>query len=108
MPVRTQRVRVLHAGSGPMNAPLTGTIPRLTQLLESYGMRPAGMTLFLTKVLVPIAVASVALVLLMGLINMMRGGSPNRSQNLMRMRVLLQFIAIVITMAAVWMMGGQQ
>jgi hypothetical protein len=39
---------------------------------------------------------------------MMRGGSPNRSQNLMRMRVLLQFIAIVITMAAVWMMGGQQ
>jgi hypothetical protein len=44
----------------------------------------------------------------MGLINMMRGGSPNRSQNLMRMRVLLQFIAIVITMAAVWMMGGQQ
>ena len=42
--------------------------------------------------------AAVALVLLLGLINMMRGGSPNRSQNLMRLRVLLQFVAIVITM----------
>ena len=105
VPVRTAAGAVL---AHPKNAPLTGTIPRLTQLLKPYGMRPAGMTLFLTKVLIPIAVASVAFVLLLGLINMMRGGSPNRSQNLMRMRILLQFIAIVITMAAVWMMGGQQ
>jgi hypothetical protein len=52
-----------------------------------------------------IAVAAVALVLLLGLINMMRGGSPNRSQSLMRLRVLLQFVAIVITMVAVWAMG---
>jgi hypothetical protein len=66
------------------------------------------MTLFLSKVLVPIAVASVVIVLLMGLINMMRGGSPSRSQNLMRMRILMQFIAIVITMTTIWMMGGQQ
>jgi hypothetical protein len=66
------------------------------------------MVLFLSKVLLPIAVASVAAVLLMGLINMMRGGSPNRSQNLMRMRILLQFIAIVITMATIWTIGGQQ
>ena len=50
-------------------------------------------------------VAAVALVLLLGLINMMRGGSPNRSQKLMRLRVLLQFVAIVITMLAVWAMG---
>ena len=50
----------------------------------------------------PVAVAAVALVLLLGLINMMRGGSPNRSQNLMRLRVLLQFVAIVITMIVVW------
>ena len=46
-----------------------------------------------------------AIVLLLGLVNMMRGGSPNRSQNLMRLRVLLQFIAIVITMVVVWAMG---
>ena len=53
----------------------------------------------------PVAVAAVAFVLLLGLINMMRGGSPNRSQNLMRLRVLLQFVAIVITMIVVWVMG---
>ena len=64
-----------------------------------------GMTIFLSMFLIPIAVASVAAVLLMGLINMMRGGSPNRSQKLMRMRVFLQFVAIVITMVTIWMMG---
>jgi hypothetical protein len=36
---------------------------------------------------------------------MMRGGSPNTSQKLMRLRVLFQFIAIVIAMIAVWAMG---
>ena len=55
--------------------------------------------------ILPVAVGAVALVLLLGLINMMRGGSPNRSQKLMRLRVLLQFVAIVITMMAVWAMG---
>ena len=63
------------------------------------------MASFLSTILLPIAVAAVALVLLLGLINMMRGGSPNRSQNLMRMRVLLQFIAIVIAMTALWAMS---
>jgi uncharacterized membrane protein len=63
------------------------------------------MTSFLSSILLPMAVAAVALVLLLGLVNMMRGGSPNRSQNLMRLRVLLQFVAIVITMLTVWMMG---
>ncbi|HWX61770.1 twin transmembrane helix small protein [Bradyrhizobium sp.] len=63
------------------------------------------MTVFLSKILLPVAVAAVALVLMMGLVNMMRGGSPNTSQKLMRMRVLLQFVAIVITMLAVWAMG---
>ena len=55
---------------------------------------------FMSHYMVPIAIAAVAVVLLLGLINMMKGGSPNRSQNLMRLRVLLQFIAIVITMLA--------
>jgi hypothetical protein len=63
------------------------------------------MTVFLSKILLPIALAAVALVLMMGLVNMMRGGSPNTSQKLMRMRVLLQFVAIVITMLTVWAMG---
>jgi Hypoxia induced protein conserved region len=63
------------------------------------------MASFLSTILVPIAVAAVAVVLLLGLVNMMRGGSPNRSQKLMRLRVLLQFVAIVITMLTVWAMG---
>ena len=63
------------------------------------------MASFLSSFILPIAVGAVALVLLLGLVNMMRGGSPNRSQQLMRLRVLLQFVAIVIAMAAVWAMG---
>jgi uncharacterized membrane protein len=63
------------------------------------------MASFLSSILLPLAVVAVALVLLLGLVNMMRGGSPNRSQKLMRLRVLLQFVAIVITMLTVWAMG---
>ena len=53
---------------------------------------------------VPVAVAAVAIVLLLGLANMLRGGSPNTSQKLMRWRVVLQFIAIVIIMVTIWLM----
>ena len=63
------------------------------------------MASFLSTIILPIALAAVALVLLLGLLNMMRGGSPDRSQKLMRLRVLLQFVAIIITMLAVWAMG---
>ncbi len=63
------------------------------------------MVSFLSTILLPIAVAAVAIVLLLGLVNMLRGGSPNRSQQLMRLRVVLQFVAIIITMIAVWAMG---
>jgi len=55
--------------------------------------------------LVPIAIGAVAVVLVLGLVNMMRGGSPNTSQKLMRLRVLLQFIAIIVVMTAIWLMG---
>ena len=55
--------------------------------------------------IVPVAIGAVAFVLLLGLLNMMRGGSPNTSQRLMRLRVLLQFVAIVIVMFTVWIMG---
>jgi hypothetical protein len=56
--------------------------------------------------LVPIAMAAVAVVLLMGLVNMMRGGSPARSQDLMRWRVILQAVAIFIMMGALYFAGG--
>lgn len=53
--------------------------------------------------LVPIAIGAVLIVLLMGLWNMMRGGSPNRSQTLMRWRVILQFVAVCVIMGAIWL-----
>ncbi|MFD1278144.1 twin transmembrane helix small protein [Methylobacterium goesingense] len=52
--------------------------------------------------LVLLACLAVAVVLLLGLVNMMRGGSANVSQKLMRLRVLLQFLAIVLIMGVVW------
>jgi hypothetical protein len=62
------------------------------------------MASLLSTFILPIAVGAVALVLLLGLINMMRGGSPNTSQKLMRLRVLLQFVAIVVIMTTIWIM----
>lgn len=58
------------------------------------------------RLAVPIAVGVVGIVLLAGLRNMMRGGNPNLSQKLMRWRVALQFLAIVVIMAAIWYRGG--
>jgi hypothetical protein len=58
---------------------------------------------FLSHGLVPLAIGAVGVVLLLGLLNMMRGGSGNTSQKLMRLRVLLQFVAIVIIMFTIWM-----
>jgi ABC-type Na+ efflux pump permease subunit len=50
-----------------------------------------------------LAVGAVAVVLVLGLFNMMRGGSPNRSQTFMRWRVMLQFVAIIVLMGAFWL-----
>ena len=58
---------------------------------------------FMSHYLVPIAIGAVAVVLLLGLVNMLRGGSPNTSQKLMRWRVGLQFLAIVIVMVTIWL-----
>jgi hypothetical protein len=55
--------------------------------------------------IVPVAVGAVAVVLALGLFNMLRGGSPNTSQKLMRWRVILQFVAIVCIMAVLWFKG---
>jgi hypothetical protein len=52
--------------------------------------------------LVPVSVFAVFCVLALGLYTMMRGKSPNLSQTLMRWRVGLQFVAIVVIMAAVF------
>jgi hypothetical protein len=53
-----------------------------------------------------IATITVAIVLVLGLANMMRGGSAQTSQRLMRARVLLQALAIFAIMAVLWLRGG--
>lgn len=57
------------------------------------------------NVLVPIGLAAVTIVLLLGIWNMMRGGPGNRSQMLMRWRVGLQFIVIVVIMTGIYFFG---
>jgi hypothetical protein len=56
-------------------------------------------------ILVPLAIAAVVAVLALGLWNLMKGGSPNRSQKLMQMRVLLQLVAIIAIMFTLWVIG---
>lgn len=56
--------------------------------------------------LVPVAVGAVAVVLVLGLINMLRGGSANTSQSLMRLRIALQFVAILVILGVLWWRAG--
>ena len=53
-----------------------------------------------------VAMAAVVFVLIRGLFNMMRGGSGNLSNKLMQLRVLLQFIAVVLIVVVLWLTGG--
>ena len=54
------------------------------------------------NILTGAALGLVVLVLFAGLINMMRGGPGNRSQQLMRLRVVLQFVAIAVVMLVLY------
>lgn len=54
---------------------------------------------------IPLALIAVVIVLGLGLWNMLRAGPGNRSQMLMRWRVVLQFLAIVVVMAVIWFAG---
>ena len=52
--------------------------------------------------IVGVAVLAVAVVLILGLVNMLRLGEGNRSQMLMRWRVGLQFLAILAIVGALY------
>ena len=52
-----------------------------------------------------IACLIVAVILFMGLWNMFRGGDANRSQMLMRARVIAQFVALVVLLGALFFFG---
>jgi hypothetical protein len=59
----------------------------------------------LLNIVVLIATGAVAVVLILGLRNMARGGNPNTSQLLMRWRIGLQFIAILVILAVLYVTG---
>lgn len=56
--------------------------------------------------LIPLALLAVVIVLGLGLWNMLRGGSSETSQKLMRWRVVLQFAAVILVMTAVYFTRG--
>ena len=59
----------------------------------------------ITGIVTIIALTVVAAILGMGLWNMMKGGSPNLSQNLMRARVIAQAVALVLILGALFFFG---
>ncbi|PSM16014.1 MULTISPECIES: twin transmembrane helix small protein [Nitratireductor] len=58
------------------------------------------------NVLAIVFMVAVAFVLVRGLINMMRGGSGSTSNKLMQARVILQFIALVFIVLALYFSRG--
>ncbi|PLP59822.1 hypothetical protein CYK37_06425 [Mesorhizobium loti] len=54
------------------------------------------------NILAIVVMVAVVAVLIRGLINMLRGGSGVTSNKLMQARVLLQFLALVLIMLAVY------
>lgn len=58
------------------------------------------------NVLAILFMVAVVFVLVRGLINMMRGGSGNTSNKLMQARVVLQFIALVFIVLALYFTRG--
>jgi nitrogen fixation-related uncharacterized protein len=58
----------------------------------------------LFDILIPIALAAVAITLGFGIYSLYRGGEFGRSHSnkIMRLRVLLQFIAVIVLVAAFW------
>ena len=61
---------------------------------------------FALSTLIPIALLAVVVVLVLGLWNMLRDGAGNISQKFMRWRVVLQFVAVIVVMAAVYITRG--
>ncbi|SFP22741.1 Hypoxia induced protein conserved region [Mesorhizobium sp. NFR06] len=54
------------------------------------------------KILAVVAMAAVAVVLVRGLINMMRGGSGFTSNKLMQTRIVLQAVALALLLLVVY------
>ena len=61
--------------------------------------------MLISNLVVLAAIGAVTVALLLGLINMLRGGSANTSQLLMRWRIGLQFLAILVIMTVLYFRG---
>jgi hypothetical protein len=57
---------------------------------------------FALQILIVLVMGAVAVSLLYGLRNMMKGGDANLSNKLMQLRILLQFIAVVLIVIAIY------
>lgn len=58
------------------------------------------------NILAVVFMVAVVIVLVRGLLNMLRGGSGNTSNKLMQARVILQFLALVFILLALWVSRG--
>jgi hypothetical protein len=76
---------------------------KLAQTISQTSL-PANPTKLIAYVIL-VALAAVGIVLLHGLWSMVLGGSPNTSQRVMRWRVVLQFIALCLVMATLYLSG---
>lgn len=67
------------------------------------------MTGFFWYLLIPISFLAVVGVLSIGLYGMFKGGEFNKkySNKMMRMRITLQFVALVILMTTLWIATGE-
>jgi len=72
---------------------------RLTETLAGIFATPGERLLLYA---IPLVLAAVATVLLLGLWNLVAGRSNSASQKLMRWRVVLQFIAVCLVMVALF------
>lgn len=57
------------------------------------------------NILAFLVMCAVVIVLVRGLINLMRGGSGNTSNKLMQMRIILQFVALVLLLLGAYVAG---
>jgi uncharacterized BrkB/YihY/UPF0761 family membrane protein len=76
---------------------------KLAQMISQASIPSDPTTLVSYAIL--IAFAAVGTVLLLGMWNVISGRSPNTSQKVMRWRVVLQFIALCLVMAALYLFG---
>jgi len=76
---------------------------KLAQMISQASIPSDPTTLVSYAIL--IAFAAVGTVLLLGMWNVISGRSPNTSQRVMRWRVVLQFIALCLVMAALYLSG---